>query len=500
MKAAENPPAENQPQARFAPINREQMIMCTLDVDTLVGEEHPARLFWGFLERVDLSGFAAGVGSREGTAGRPATNPRLLIAIWLYAYSRGIGSAREVSRQMEWEPGLRWLAAMDVINHHTLSDFRVDHQQALENLFGDVLGLFEHEGWITLERVVQDGTKIRAQCAQNTFRKRESLEQHLERAREHVREVSRTADENPRRQQARERGARQREEQISQALEQWQQLKQTKQENQKTYEPKVSTTEPEARIMKTGEGGLAPCYNVQVGTDASHGLIVDATATSAVNDRHQLAPAMDRVEETFQRKPEQAVADGDYTTNRSVVEMAERGINFYGSWRKPDHVGGSKSNQHPEFRKEAFTYDSDHDRYCCPAGKFLILSHRQAQPNGSVQRFYRSPTPQCRACEHYTQCVNQNRKRGRMVSHQETIVEVKQFQQKMETEAAKEIYRQRSQIGEFPFAWFKAVFGLRRFRVRGLAKVQSETLWASLTFNLMRYFQLQRPKMMTAPA
>jgi hypothetical protein len=315
-----------------------------------------------------------------------------------------------------------------------------------------------------------------------------------------VREVSRSAEENPRRQQARERGARQREERIGQALEQWQQLKQTKQQDKKTYEPKVSTTEPEARIMKTGEGGLVPCYNVQVTTDASHGLIVDAAVTTDVNDHHQLAPAMERVEQTFQRKPRQAVADGDYTTNRSVVEMAKREIDFYGSWRKPDSVGGSKSQQHPEFRKEAFTYDSDNDRYLCPAGKFLIFSQRQSQPNGSVLRIYRSPTPQCRACEHYTRCVNPTRRRGRMVSHKETLIEVEQFQQKMETEAAKEIYRQRSQIGEFPFAWFKSFFGLRRFRVRGLAKARSETLWASLTFNLIRYFQLQRPPMMTAPA
>jgi transposase len=500
VKFGENLPTEVQPQARFAPINREQMMMCTLDIDTLIGEDHPARLFWGFLERVDLSEFVAGVRSREGTAGRPATDPRLLIAVWLYAYSRGIGSAREVSRQIDWEPGFRWLAAMEEINHHTLSDFRVDHQQALERLFAKVLGLFEHEGWITLERVMQDGTKIRTQCAQNSFRKRESLEQSLERARKHVREVSQSTDENPRRQRARERGAREREERLGQALEQWQHLKETKQQDKKTYQPKVSTTEPEARIMKTGDGALVPCYNVQVTTDASHGLIVDTAITSDVNDHHQLTPAMERVEETFQRKPEQAVADGDFTTNRSVVEMAERGIDFYGSWTQAAKSGGSKNKQHPEFRKEAFTYEAEGDRYRCPAGKFLIFSRRQAHGNGTVQRIYRSPTRQCRACEHYAECVTEKRGLGRVVTHREVIVAVEQFHRKMETEAAKEVYRQRSQIAEFPFAWFKSFFKLRRFHVRGRAKAGTEALWASLTYNLMRYFQLQKPKLMPASA
>lgn len=476
------------------------MIMCMLDIDTLIGEGHPARLFWGFLERVDLGEFVSGVQSREGTAGRPATDPRLLIAIWLYAYSRGIGSAREVSRQIDWEPGFRWLTAMGEVNHHTLSDFRVDHQQALEKLFSEVLGLFDHEGWITLERVMQDGTKIRTQCAQNSFRKRESLEQSLELARQHVREVSQSTDENPRRQRARERGAREREERISQALEHWQQLKDAKQQDKKKYQPKVSRTEPEARIMKTGEGSLVPCYNVQVTTDASHGMIVDTAITTDVNDHHQLTPAMERVEEVFQRKPEQAVADGDYTTNRSVVEMAERGIDFYGSWTQAANTGGSQSKQHPEFRKAAFTYDADGDRYRCPAGKFLIFSRRQAHDNGTVQRIYRSSAKQCRACEHYAQCVTEKTKQYRVVTHKEAIVEVEQFQRKMETGAAKEIYRQRSQIAEFPFAWFKSFFGLRRFHVRGRNKAGTEALWTSLTYNLMRYFQLQKSKLMPAPA
>jgi transposase len=500
VKFGENPPPEIEPQARFVLIDRTQMMFCHLDIDTLIDEDHPARLFWGFLERVDLSDFVEGVKSREGTAGRPATDPRLLIAVWLYAYSRGIGSAREVSRQIDWEPGFRWLTAMGEVNHHTLSDFRVDHQQALERLFTRVLGLFDHEGWITLERVMQDGTKIRTQCAQNSFRKRESLERSLERARKHVREVSQSTDENPRRQRARERGAREREERIGQALEHWQQLKDTKQQDKKKYQPKVSRTEPEARTMKTGDGSLVPCYNVQVTTDASHGLIVDMAITSDVNDHHQLTPAMDRVEETFQRKPKQAVADGDFTTNRSVVEMAEREIDFYGSWTQAAKTDGSKNKQHPEFRKEAFTYDADEDRYRCPAGNFLIFSRRQAQENGTVQRIYRSPTEQCRACEFFAQCVTEKRKLGRVVTHKEVIVEVEQFQRKMETEAAKEIYRQRSQIAEFPFAWFKSFFGLRRFHVRGRTKAGTEALWASLTYNLMRYFELQKPKMIPAPA
>ena len=70
-----------------------------------------------------------------------ALNPHLLISLWIYAYSRGVGSAREIARLCEIDPAFQWLTGMDTINHHTLSDFRVDHQGALDELFTQVLGL-----------------------------------------------------------------------------------------------------------------------------------------------------------------------------------------------------------------------------------------------------------------------------------------------------------------------------------------------------------------------
>lgn len=98
----------------------------------------------------------------EGGAGRSAWDPRLLISLWVYAYSEGVSSAREVSRLCEYDPAHQWLAGLDEINHHTLSDFRVAHKEALDDLFKKVLGLLSAEGLITLERVMHDGTKVKA--------------------------------------------------------------------------------------------------------------------------------------------------------------------------------------------------------------------------------------------------------------------------------------------------------------------------------------------------
>src|SRR5690606_18858342 len=112
----------------------------------------------------DLSAFTAGVGSLEGVAGRPAYDPRLLVSLWIYSYSRGIGSAREVERRCEHDPGFRWLMGLLVINHHTLSDFRLAHREALDEMFTQLLAVLSTEGLIALQTVMHDGTKITAQA------------------------------------------------------------------------------------------------------------------------------------------------------------------------------------------------------------------------------------------------------------------------------------------------------------------------------------------------
>jgi transposase len=136
---------------------------------------------------LDLSLYHAQIESVEGRAGRGHTDPRLLISLWLYAYSRGISSARELARQCEFEPGFQWLCGLEAVSHRTLSGFRSENKTALDDLFVQELGMLSVEGLITLERVTLGGTKIKANAGGNTFRRKEKLKVHLELAREQVR-------------------------------------------------------------------------------------------------------------------------------------------------------------------------------------------------------------------------------------------------------------------------------------------------------------------------
>ncbi len=127
-----------QPKPKFEFRNRSQVYLGPVDIEALIEAGHPARAIWALLESLDFSGFEEQILSREGQAGRAATPPRLLAALWIYGYSLGVGSARALERMQAHEPGLRWLCADQAVNHHTLSDFRVRHEQALDALFTQV--------------------------------------------------------------------------------------------------------------------------------------------------------------------------------------------------------------------------------------------------------------------------------------------------------------------------------------------------------------------------
>ena len=224
-------------------INREQMCWRAVDVEQLIEEGQAARALWELVGRLDLGGFYAGIECNPEEGGRPAFDPRLLISLWIYAYSQGVGSAREVARRCEWEPALQWLTGCETVNYHTLASFRVEHREELDELFTQELGLMSAEGLITLEQVVQDGTKIKAQAANDSFQGEARMQEHLERARRRVQEMGEPdAEAGPNRvDQARRRARRERQQRLEQGLEELQKLRPS------NPRARVSVSEPEAR-------------------------------------------------------------------------------------------------------------------------------------------------------------------------------------------------------------------------------------------------------------
>ena len=486
---------EKSRRVRLKPINREQMVLRPMDVEQLVPEDHEVRAIWEFVGQLDLSRYYEEVEAVEGEAGRAAWDPRLKISLWIYAYSKGVSSGREISRLCESDSAYQWLTGMEAVNYHTLCDFRVRHKEGLDELFINVLGLLSAEGLITLERVMHDGTKVKACASADTFRREERIRAHLEGAREQVKQMGDpgvSEEVGPRVAKARQRAAREKQERLEKALEELEKVRALKSSQEEKKEARVSMSDPEARVMKQSDGGFAPSYNVQITTDAKEKVIAGVGVSQCGSDYGELVGAEERVEETMGCAPGQMVVDGGFVSRENILAMDEKGIDLIGS------MGGGVAQSagqmkrrgvDPSFYPEAFHYDALSDTYRCPAGKILRPDGQEKRPGRTNYR-YRGLAVDCQRCSFKKKCCPQNKAMGRTIVRGVDDPVVVAHIKKMEGEEAKGIYRQRGAVAEFPNAWIKDKIGLRQFRLRGLIKVSMEVLWACLTYNIKQWIRL----------
>jgi transposase len=470
-------------------VNRDQLTMATIDVEHLIDEQHAARGIWELTKGLDLSPYEATIRTRQGEVGRAAWPPQLLVAVWLYGYSRGITSARELERQMEYEPGLMWLSGMEVINHHTLSDFRIDHGPALTDLFKQMLVVLSEAGLVKMRLVAHDGTKIRAQAGVDSFRREERLREQLEQARQLVEEDPKAEGGGNRRQQAaQKRASGERKERVEAALKQLKELRARVEQEEQKDRLRVSVSEPEARKMKHGDHAILPSYNAQISTDADSGVIVGVELSQSPDDAHELKPAMERIEKNLGRMPEKVVADGGFTNRESIRKMAEDQIDFYGSLRDPKERSEAAMKAHgidPKFAPHFFILQAESHTAQCPAGRSMKYL-RSNQKRGDRYETYRASGADCTACAYQKQCCPNHAAQGRIVSFRSHEQEpMAGFRKKMASEEGQSIYKRRGPAAEFPFAWIKERMRVRKFRLFGLAKAGMEALWACLAYNVL---------------
>ena len=482
---------------KLVPVDRKQMRWTSVAVEDLIAGDHKARAIWELAGKMDLTRFTESLRTHEGSAGRPAWDPQVLVSVWVYSYSEGISSARQIERMMEWEPGLKWLTGMEEINHHTLSDFRVRHKASLDELFAKLLAMLESEGLLDLGQVMHDGTKIRAYGGADTFRRKPTLERHLETARELVAQMGDPradgceADQRRSRQQAaQERAARERQQRLEHALREMEALQQ---QVEKPDQVRASMTEPEARLMKHGDHAILPSYNAQISTDSKNKIIVGVHLSQCSSDAQSLEPAVEQVQENLGRKPEQVVADGGFTNRDNIRYCAGQNIDLIGSLPDPAERSAAAMKSagiDPAFAPQHFCREEGGRTLLCPAGKRLAYK-RQSTKRENVYQQYQASGEDCSRCGFQKQCCPKHAGQGRTVSLLEREqADVAAFRRKMEQPEARAVYRKRGEVAEFPNAWLKDKLNLRKFRVRGLAKAGIEIVWAALTYNVMQWIRL----------
>jgi transposase len=484
---------EQPPRVRRREINRQQLLLRPVEVEKLVEEGHPVRAIWELVGGLNLEPFYADIEAVEGVAGRPVWDPQLLISLWIYAYKEGVNSAREIARLCEYHPAYQWLTGLEVVNYHTLADFRIRHKGALDQLFIEVLGVLSHEGLITLERVMHDGTKVKACASDKSFHRKATLEDHLRLAREQVEQMGDPQSEDLSQwvAKAQQRALQEKQERLQEALRVLEQMEASRSEASEKKETRASSTDPEARIMLQAKGAYGPSYNVEISTDAKAKIIVGVGVTQAATDAAELEPAVERIEANLGERPKQMVVDAGLTNQATLEAMAEKQVDLIGALPERRGVAPDRLKQRgvsPDFYPQAFEYDESADCYRCPAGKVLLYETQERQ-GASVRCRYRAKASDCRDCAFQGQCCPKTKK-GRSMVRSEATPEMAAFQAKMGTPQAQAIYKQRSGVAEFPNAWIKDKMGLRQFRLRGLVKVTLEAVWACLTYNICQWIRL----------
>lgn len=317
---------------------REQARMVFEVPEDALPSEHPARVLWNVVQKLDLSAFTVEAKAVEGRQGRNILSRQMLLTLWLYAVSQGIGSAREIERRIGSDAAFGWIVGNQKVGRSTLSQFRVGHGVALDSLLTDVLGALLHRGLVSLALVAQDGTRVRANASSPSFRREASLQECREQAQLHVHAVLAQADDpeiSQAVQRAREAAARDYQRRVDQAIEAVHSLaeQRAKCRNGKPQRPtRASTTDPDARIMKMPDGGFRPGYNVQLATAGSPlggpRTIVGVRVCNAGTDARSVEPMLDEIQRRTGQQPAVLLADGDHADHESIRAAAARQVSL----------------------------------------------------------------------------------------------------------------------------------------------------------------------------
>lgn len=322
---------------------RDQIELRAVDLDGLIGADHPARVIWAYVEGLDLRVLEDGIVAREGTPGHPPIAPRLMLALWLYATSDGVGSARALARLCDSHDAYRWLCGGVSVNYHTLSDFRLSCPALLDELLTRNVAALSASGAIDLDEVVQDGVRVRAAAGSASYRRKKSLRKELGKARRLVARLKRETHDDHRASNrrivaARERAARERQARVEAALGKLAEIEAERERRAKTNKaavakqgkPRASTTDAQARVMKMADGGYRPAYNCQLATVAQGQVVVGLDMDTTGSDRGRQREMVEQLKARYKRRPKRLLIDGGFAKNVDTEWAAERGVKVYG--------------------------------------------------------------------------------------------------------------------------------------------------------------------------
>lgn len=515
-----------------APLPRDQLVLISTKLGDCVPEDHPVRLFDEILSSLDWSSWERHYCR---VAGQPAIPPRVVAGAILYGMSQGLRSSRRLEWACKNAVDFMWLVEGRQIDHSTFCNFRTRFEKELKDLFKQIGRLAMGMGLIRLNQVALDGTRIRANSSRHATASAQTLEERLAALEEQIAEMFAQAAKtdagesdlfgescSPSHLPRELADVKRRQAALAKALEAARKLesqraakaggekdKDKKKDQKKAV--KVPVADAESQIQPNKEGGFAPNHLPTAAVDGAYGLIVDAAVITDSSEPEAVIPTMERIEETFGKRPGQLLADTGFGTGNNLTELADMGVEAFvppeGAKAQEDNPAQRADPTQPvpesdwpklprrpqthKLDRSAFIYDSQADCYWCPMGRKLewdqTKEKKRLAGEDSIYEVYRCKS--CAGCPLARDCLAGSAE-SRTVSRDQHEDLREAAMARLKTEEGRKIYGRRAWMAETPYAFIKTVMGLRQFLLRGLDKVRMEWRWACTAYNLHKLVKI----------
>ena len=474
--------------------DRKQLFYDMVDVDRLVPEDHEVRRLWAFLDQLDMTVVYRSYKAIEEEFGRMPIEPKVLFAVWLYGFMKGIGSSEVLEELCRVHNEFRWICGGLKPCARTLRNFRNAQRGMLDGLLTDSIAALIRAGLVSVATMSQDGTTIRSASSKRSFRKADEVEEAYEQAKERVRVLNEMSDDEAREHEQRQQAAMKREAEkkmrlAQEALEKLRERRKGTEEGQ-DYEGKVSITEPDSKFMPCKEGVSAPAYNIQiVSSEDRSPAVLGVGVFEKASDTYTLEEMMKGVREKLDGIAElgNVLTDKGYYSGSNARAMNSAGVRWL------CHVPDNQKNEFGDgsmsgYEKFCFRYDAARDVYVCPEGKELKREGCEKKRHAMVTRYR---CGECADCAARGKCTNS--KRGRTIQRSEYEEDLRELVRRSLSDEGKALLKMRGRMSEKVNADIKERFKLRRFTVKGKAAVLGVMTMMSIVINALIWMKGTSP-------
>jgi transposase len=475
---------------KSSPIEFDQHLLFPNNVFNLLPEDHECYIYKDLFEQLDTSALE----SQYSRNGQNAYHPKLIVSILIYAYSRGVFSSRQIERRCNEDLSFMFIAQMNCPNFRVLSDFRKDHPEFFQDCFKQSVKLAIELKLASLGHISLDGSKFKANSSKHkamSYKRLKEKEQELTAEIDDLIAKANRCDEeedqaykeqtgyeipedlkHKEARLARIKDAKEALEEREQALNPGKEIEDKKQ---------ISFADKDARIMGK-KGSFDYQYNGQISVDEDHQIIVGQHLSQNANDKQEVTPALESLQETTGRLPANMSADNGYMSGDNLEALDTIPIDVYIATDKGEKTSKTSLDESDrKLVKADFEYNERKDSFTCPGGQELEMK-RQANDGTKT---YQGDAGVCADCVYKDRCCQSSKGEARTITTDDKEPLRQQMNAKMEEDESKELYKKRKVIVEPVFGHIKNS-GFRRFSVRGKEKVAGEFSLVCATHNLKK--------------